>query len=35
VLQDWFGVRETKPILLGDYRPLPVLKGGRQQARKG
>jgi uncharacterized protein (DUF1501 family) len=34
VLQYWFGVRDTKPILLGDYRPLMVIKGGKEQARK-
>jgi uncharacterized protein (DUF1501 family) len=34
VLQYWFGVRDTKPILLGDYLPLKVIKGGKEQARK-
>ncbi len=35
VLRDWFSVRDTKPILLGDYRPLPVIKTAeKQQARK-
>lgn len=34
VLQDWFGVRDTKPILLGDYRPLPIIRGSKEQARK-
>jgi len=34
VLQDWFGVANPKPILLGDYRPLPIIKGGKEQARK-
>ncbi len=35
ILQDWFGVRDTKPILLGNYRPSPIIRTDRkEQARK-
>jgi uncharacterized protein (DUF1501 family) len=36
VLQDWFGVSETKPILLGNYQPLPVIRtvSGRQAGER-
>ena len=31
VLRDWFGVRDTKPILLGNYQPLPIIKAAEKQ----
>jgi uncharacterized protein (DUF1501 family) len=34
VVQDWFGVRNTRPIVLGDYQPLPIIKGSKERAQK-